>query len=242
MFFSDRVILVEGNSDEYFFKYFIENYYLSSYPKEDSIEILSIDGKTNYEKWNEFLKLFDISSYYICDLDNVSDFGIIHSANIPYSDILKNSKNEIIKKFVGEKIKRKPSKDGIALFNALDKFINNDFDTSEEVKVSLRSLWIYLMEKQSISRNHFISYLKKPENRKFYKKLIQEIEKKYLENIFILKQGDLEHYLKLSGSKDLSKVIEFCSDNFDDWIKKEMTYPKASKLNEITEILDNIYK
>jgi len=71
IFFGNKVILVEGVKDDYFFRYYLHKY--SNRNKEDSsgIEILNIDGKGNFRKWNDFLSKFKIKSYYIEDFDNL---------------------------------------------------------------------------------------------------------------------------------------------------------------------------
>ena len=65
IFFGDKVVLVEGQSDEYFYKYFY-----SKFSNKD-IEFLDIVGKGNNFKWREFLKKYQIPVYYIGDVDNI---------------------------------------------------------------------------------------------------------------------------------------------------------------------------
>lgn len=63
------------------------------------------------------------------------------------------------------------------------------------------------------------------------------INEKYLENIFILKNGDLEHYLSLS-SKGLTETIDFCNNNLTAYLSDDTN--EESK--EIRFIIEQIMK
>ncbi|CUR51624.1 conserved protein of unknown function [Nitrosotalea devaniterrae] len=66
IFFVDQTVLVEGPSDEYFYKFFLDHY-----KKNDNIEFLDIGGKKSFSTWKEFLEKYGLSVYFIADLDNV---------------------------------------------------------------------------------------------------------------------------------------------------------------------------
>ncbi|MBI3258177.1 MAG: AAA family ATPase [Ignavibacteriae bacterium] len=149
IFFSDHVILVEGDSDEYFFSVFFEDFIQRNNITDIDVEILYIGGKGNFTKWRNFLNIFEINSYFICDYDNIKDFGIV---------------------------------------------------------------------KDSFTRS--------------------KIDELYSQNIFILKDGDLEDYLGISKSKKgLESVISFCQNDLDTWKTKETS---QSKLNELESIFIKI--
>lgn len=68
MFFVDTIIMCEGETDEYFF-----NFYLS-YLMEKSddwkarirnYEIMNVNGKGSYKMWRKFLKKFGLKSFFI---------------------------------------------------------------------------------------------------------------------------------------------------------------------------------
>ncbi|MFN8334461.1 MAG: AAA family ATPase [Cyclobacteriaceae bacterium] len=238
IFFADKVILVEGDSDEYFFRYFLYNYYLINFPKDDVIEILYIGGKNNYEKWSDFLKLFDIPTYFICDLDNVKDFGLIKSAGIPLREIVEKSINEIVGKVFYERVRSKVTKDGKALFENIDKLVKNDFVFERSDKEEFKQLWQYLLEKQGIRRDHFIEYLRAPGNEILLKNLTIAIDEKYEDSVFILKEGDLEFYLGITGHKESAKVIDFCNNVFASWVEQRSN---KGKLEELNLIFDRIF-
>lgn len=75
IFFVDKVILVEGPSDEYFYRYFLDRFKQNS----KKIEFLDIRGKNSFQMWKKFLNNYGISVFYIGDLDNIfeEDIGII---------------------------------------------------------------------------------------------------------------------------------------------------------------------
>lgn len=66
IFFVDQTVLVEGPSDEYFYKFFLDHY-----KKNDSIEFLDIGGKKSFSTWKGFLEKYGLSVYFVADLDNI---------------------------------------------------------------------------------------------------------------------------------------------------------------------------
>lgn len=64
--------------------------------------------------------------------------------------------------------------------------------------------------------------------------VVAKIDGDYANNIFILKQGDLEAYLGVQ--KDLSKVIEFCRNNLKTYFQNS----SDSKVQEIKNIMSTI--
>lgn len=65
-FFTKKVILVEGDSDRYFFKSVIQE----KYPELDqNITILDIGGKGSFEEWGNLFRDFGLIVYIIADLD-----------------------------------------------------------------------------------------------------------------------------------------------------------------------------
>jgi predicted ATPase len=65
-FFSKKVLLVEGDTDRYFFKSIITE----KFPDlEQIIAVLYMGGKGGYNEWSKLFKSFGLSVYAICDLD-----------------------------------------------------------------------------------------------------------------------------------------------------------------------------
>lgn len=70
IFFSDKVVIVEGDSDEYFFRFYFDKY-KEGKQIDKSVDFLYIGGKDKIGYWKPFLDACKIHSYYIGDLDNV---------------------------------------------------------------------------------------------------------------------------------------------------------------------------
>jgi putative ATP-dependent endonuclease of OLD family len=238
IFFSDSVVLVEGDSDEYFFTFFYDNYIKRKFKSEATIEILYIGGKGNFPKWRKFLNLFKIKTFFIGDFDNVKEFGIIGKAGLDFKALTEKSKEQIISKFISEKVVSKVTKDGQELLRQIDLIIKKNFILEAEDKKNLETLWIYLIEKQGVKRSHIIDYLKEQANLVLFDKIKEEIVKLYSDGVFILMDGDLEEYLSIS--KDLTNVISFCQNDFAKWVAREEALEAASKVLELETIFQKI--
>lgn len=84
IFFVDKIILVEWDTDAYFFSFYL--HYLKTLPEwKDKIrdyEIININGKGSFTTWRRFLRKFDIKNYFIWDWDNTVDFWFFSRAEI----------------------------------------------------------------------------------------------------------------------------------------------------------------
>ena len=67
IFFVNKIIMVEGETDEYFFEYYLR--YLHTLPewkgRLTDYEIININGKGSYKIWKKFLSKFGITSFFI---------------------------------------------------------------------------------------------------------------------------------------------------------------------------------
>jgi len=80
IFFANKVILVEGYSDEYFFRYYLNNFKKRKHVDISDIEILNMYGKGDSKKWRDFLQKYKITTFFIGDLDNIlEDYISIHA-------------------------------------------------------------------------------------------------------------------------------------------------------------------
>jgi putative ATP-dependent endonuclease of the OLD family len=85
IFFVDKIIMVEGEIDAYFFEYYLQylhNYLPNGRDKITNYEIININGKGSYKKRSTFLKKFWIESYFIGDRDNIVDYGFISQQDL----------------------------------------------------------------------------------------------------------------------------------------------------------------
>lgn len=79
IFFVDTIIMVEGETDAYFFDYYLQ-YIRELKPWWHMIqnyEIININGKWSYRKWEKFLSKFGLAISFLGDRDNVLDRGIV---------------------------------------------------------------------------------------------------------------------------------------------------------------------
>jgi len=77
IFFVNKIIMVEWDSDLYFFSHYLKR--LQWQPGWEFItwtyEIVNINGKWSYKAWHKFLNKFWIDNYFIWDWDNTVDYG-----------------------------------------------------------------------------------------------------------------------------------------------------------------------
>lgn len=76
IFFVNKIIMVEWDSDLYFFSHYLK--WLQEQPGWEFItwtyEIVNINGKWSYKAWHKFLNKFWIDNYFIWDWDNTVDY------------------------------------------------------------------------------------------------------------------------------------------------------------------------
>ena len=84
IFFVDKIIMVEGDSDLYFFSHYLKR--LQEQPEREDIigtyEIININGKGSYKSRYKFLNKFWIQNYFIGDWDNTVDYGFFTQKEI----------------------------------------------------------------------------------------------------------------------------------------------------------------
>ena len=77
IFFVNKIIMVEWDSDLYFFSHYLK--WLQWQPWWEFItwtyEIVNINWKWSYKSWHRFLNKFWIENYFIWDWDNTVDYG-----------------------------------------------------------------------------------------------------------------------------------------------------------------------
>lgn len=78
-FFAKKVLLVEGDTDRYFYKSVIKELHPEL---NQEIAVLDIGGKGSMEGWKEFFEGFGLGVYFIGDLD--ASFGILYPTETAY--------------------------------------------------------------------------------------------------------------------------------------------------------------
>ncbi len=86
IFFVNKIIMVEGETDAYFFEFYMR--YLHTFPERKSkitdYEIININGKWSYKVRNKFLARFGLQSFFIGDRDNIVDYGFMTQTDLWY--------------------------------------------------------------------------------------------------------------------------------------------------------------
>lgn len=179
--FANKVVLVEGQSDKAFFEILLK------YKKEensDLIEIISTNGKHNFEHYKKLLELLqfeDRDIFTIADIDYIEQIG---SKNI--KKIIKDNTNKAkCIKEIKELLSSKSSKDKNKLYDILSKLLEDPQNVIYQD--CFKSLWEYIVNKNN--KPNWDSIIK---DTVFEEELKNQSEK----NIFILSKGELEYYLK----------------------------------------------
>lgn len=209
VFFSDFVIMVEGDTDEIVFNKILEVVKKESGFKSN-VEVMQVRGKSNVEKFNSFLKTLKINSCFIGDIDNVAQMGV---------------DNEIIKQILvpNEKrierlvIKRPGSKDHISLIHYLEEAIKTG-DTAE-----LKAFYDYMIS--------FRMKIKPDITADEKNELDRFIDSLYDQNIYLLRNGEIEAYFPDGyKEKDIDKVLALTQGTaFEHW-KNEDGYKALKSL------------
>lgn len=186
VFFSDFVIMVEGDTDEIVFRKILD-----AIKKEkgfqQSVEVMQVKGKTNYDKFHDFLQTLNISSCFIGDIDNIAQMA---GSNWKIKAMLMTNEKRL-ERLV---FKNPSSKDGIQLTHYLENAIDKG-DISE-----LKGFYEYMISRMQKLRPDL------SENEK--KELEEFVESLYDRNIFLLKKGEIEAYFPDGyKEKDLDKVL-----------------------------------
>jgi len=228
IFFSNKVVLVEGESDEFFYRKFWSYFKQKNNIDKDELEFINIEGKGKREVWEKFLKKFKVVTYFVGDWDNVVEVGLIEKKFI---DSISNSySKKILKKFDME-INKKNSADRIQLLVALNNYLDNQTLTNIKKIENLRNY----MVSRFIPYGDLIETLKEDDVKK-YNEISKRITEEYKKGIFILKHGELEDYLSIT--KGLESTIEFCKeDSFNEWRLANKNQEKLSEFEEIFRIM-----
>jgi predicted ATPase len=234
IFFVNKAILVEGETDEYFLKFLLD--YLKAneddaaaepwQSKIDDFEIFNIKGKGGRQAWTEFLKAFGLEVFFVGDWDNVTEVANFDLAkySAQYSQTIATASTTV---------QAKGSTDGAALFAAIDKTIS---DPSVPNLKELRDLKDYIAAR-STDYLRLIEYIQTNDATE-WSRLDGAIDTAYAQRVFILKQGELENYLGLTG-KGIDQVINFCQTGFAPWL----TDPKYSSYkNELYDVVRRIFE
>ena len=215
IFFSDKVILVEGVIDRIIYEKILKVLQKTNNNSE-VIEIIEVYGKENFKKFKTFLETWKIKNCIFADFDylvTIGDEGIKNLFNVDFTK-MKNSLDD------------KNSKDAKSLLKVLDKIVvkigNKNGLIGKDIQ-DIKELYNYI-------KNRHIS-LKENNTGENKKKIESCIENKYQDNIFILKEGEIEDYFG-GGHFDIKKAIEMAQS-----IKSVENIPE-----EILDFFGNVFE
>lgn len=183
IFFAEKVILVEGSSDEIFFSTLFKKL---GYLELKDIEVVRVGGKHNFSSYQALLEASNVPYAVIADLDYLREIGTVEITR------LFSLRAERIKKCIDNV---DASLDGRALVEAIRRTI----DTGDIA--NLNSVWTYL------SGRH--TELTQPLAATDQALVDQFITAQRARGIYVLRRGDLEEYLPDGfKSKDINKLIQ----------------------------------
>lgn len=86
IFFVNNIIMVEGETDAYFFDFYLKHLHMSPEWKDKltDYEIININGKWSYKVRSTFLSRFGLRSFFIGDWDNIVDYGFMTQNDLTY--------------------------------------------------------------------------------------------------------------------------------------------------------------
>lgn len=215
VFFSDFVIMVEGDTDEIVFKCLLDHVKRDRDIKAN-VDVMQIGGKTNYESFSMFLKTLRISSCFIGDIDNISQFA---TGNERIKSMLITNDRRVVKMV----FKNPGSKDNVKLTDFLLEAINSGNTDN------LREFYQYIISFRQKLRSDLSE-----DDKQVLKSFIMSL---YDENVFILSEGEIEDYFPDGFKhKDLDNALQLTQgDSLDKW-KTEKGYSKLYGL--LCEALD----
>lgn len=213
VFFTDRVLLVEGISDRIFFeRIFNVISTLAGVQRDPGIEIVSVGGKGFFPAYQKLLEACKVDYVVISDLDYIEQIG---------DETLKSLfvvNAEEIKKDVLDNIK---SLDGAAIVQQIDQAMESgNWCHAKET-------WKYIKSRRITIKDHLTA--EEGEAIKLF------IDSKRAEGIYLLKCGAIEDYMPDGfKNKNLDKLIEFLSSD-DFW--DNLPLGRREELGEIAKLI-----
>ena len=198
IFFTHKVILVEGMSDQIIFDQIIK--LLKDKTNSDTeIEILQVGSKHNLYKFRKLLNEWNIENYIIADIDYIREIrknatSVIETASL--RQLIIDSSNEItsILKFTDSKLKeilcKKTNLDNKSLVELIS---SKSALLKEEFLQKFDDITDYLIAERATSIDRSIPLSTKILN--IFNKLAQK------EKILVLEKGEIEDYYSVASNK-----------------------------------------
>jgi predicted ATP-dependent endonuclease of OLD family len=215
--FASKVVLVEGDTDRYFFRSVLS----SLYPElNQSIAVLSLQGKGSYEKWRQFFEEFGVSVYFIGDFDNV--FTVKFSGITLITSTEKSRYETELRQL---KLTNLTAPNRATL---QQRYTNLSTGTNFDSFPSWQTLTDFFKQQTKLSNSDVVTKTRQERN-----DIDTVIVSKYTDKVFILKKGAIEEYTHTSHGK-VDEMAVFC-DNLSTWLQGT-----NDEVQEIKTIIQNI--
>jgi predicted ATPase len=213
MFFADVVVLVEGIMDRLVFAMLIERG-MQTQNSTRIIEVLEVHGKTNFDRYRQFLENFGVEVRIVADQDFLLDIG---DSNV--KELFVTDWSAIDKKTLNDK----KSIDRSTLAEVLENAI-----TSKDL-TTLDLLWKYIKSRRSA--------LKTPLSAGEAKTVDAFINDRRAVGVFVLRRGEIEDYLP-EGRRNVEGVIALTEDvAFTAWLAEAKESEGTKELVAIAEAI-----
>lgn len=208
VFFSDKIILVEGPSDLIIIDKMLDEIVKSLSMDIREVDILYTGSKYNLFKFRKFLNNWNIKNYIISDLDFLKDLtkNQIYLTNEEVRQNLTACQRDLsaFTEVNEEQLKKvllyKGSKDGKSL---LDLIINKGSIDKEEFVLKVDELTDYILQRASgLVANTIL-----PDTLKAFLKLIAEKE-----HLYILNKGTIEKYFPTESSNKIDNALKIIAN------------------------------
>lgn len=220
-FFGKKVVLVEGDSDRYFFKAALDEINPSI---SQEISVIDVGGKGGFESWRDFFQSFGLQVYYIGDFDNV--FSLLFDGSTLITQDKWAQAEATIKQQKLDTLTPQQQSDLKAKY---DHLVQSPYFLTKPPRERWKPLLDMFINLSQAEKKLIVDEVKKSNAN-----LDALVESKYSNNVFLLKSGDLEKYLGLTA-KGLSGVVRFCNSEL-----KAFMVSTTGEAKEIRSILEKV--
>lgn len=208
VFFTNKVILVEGDTDSYFLTFLLNNHIKTT----EDVEFLAIGGKGSYKKWFDFLDKFKIKHYLVTDFDFINnpaefgDLGIQEKCEQLASQGLTPTNVAEVKITPQQTLQQAQEASSVVF----DSLLNKSLVDITETDLTTLKKGAFL---QRLKKINFVAITEELDKTPDFKTKVEAaITNLRTKNIYVLRWGDLEDYLALHN-KGLQNVVDYCANS-----------------------------
>jgi hypothetical protein len=198
VFFANRVVLVEGETDQHFLSTFVRKLGEARSPHwraaAEQVAFLNIKGKGELAAWRELLSKFAVQVFFFGDWDNVAA-----ATTLDWNKYEAEARQARMR--AGKEIVQKGSLDGYNLLTAVESYLANQ---DEEARARLAEMYERVLERR-VPYAAVVSVIKTSHPME-WARIDAAIASAPRDGTFILKEGELEDYLELAA-KGLQAMV-----------------------------------